>query len=338
MPYEIVRNDITNMIVDAIVNTANPLPIVGAGVDHAIHSKAGPELQKAREKIGKIAVGDAKITPAFLLDAKYVIHAVSPKWVDGNHYEERTLFSAYYNSLLLASKFSCSSIAFPLMATGTYRFPKELALEVALRAFQHFLTEHEMMIYLVIFDLDVLSISSRIFSNIQAYIDEEYVKTAKSTEYFTFSQLKDYQAKEKALLEHLQPESEPNSSFREKLSLFLDQRQESYYELFARLIDARGWNESRIYNKAGVSRQIISKIRNDPFYRMTKKNLMALTFCLELDLEQTEELLARGDYALNPSKRSDLIYMFFISHRFYNTAVLDDVLYEYGEQCLYSEL
>ena len=134
MPFEIVRSDITNMRVDAIVNTANPRPVIGRGVDSAIHDKAGTELLKARQCIGHIDVGHAAITPAYGLDAKFVIHTVGPVWMGGDHDEEMLLRSCYENSLRLAADWGCQSIAFPLISSGTYGYPKDQVLRHAAQA------------------------------------------------------------------------------------------------------------------------------------------------------------------------------------------------------------
>ena len=152
MPFEIVRNDITNICVDAIVDSANPRPVVGLGTDSSIHEKAGPELLAARQKIGPISMGQAAITPAFRLQAKYVIHTVGPVWDGGSYGEEALLRSCYDQSLKLALEYGCQSIAFPLIATNNYGFPKDKALQIAVAAFSEFLLEHEMQIYLVVFD------------------------------------------------------------------------------------------------------------------------------------------------------------------------------------------
>ena len=150
MPFEIVRNDITNMLVDAIVNTANPKPVIGLGTDSMIHEKAGPKLLQARQAIGPIAVGASAITPAFDLHAKYVIHTVGPVWEDGKYGEAQLLRSCYDSALKLALDHNCQSIAFPLISSGNYGFPKDKALQIAISAFSTFLLEHEMQIYLVL--------------------------------------------------------------------------------------------------------------------------------------------------------------------------------------------
>ena len=176
MPFEIVRNDITNMRVDAIVNAANPKPIVGYGVDSGVHQKAGPQLLAVRKEIGEIAFGDAAITPAFGLDAKYVIHTVSPVWQGGANNEIAMLESCYTRSLQLALQQGCESIAFPLLSAGNHGFPKDLALQTAVQAFSSFLLQHEMQIYLVVFSRNALALSERLFRSIQSFIDEKGLK------------------------------------------------------------------------------------------------------------------------------------------------------------------
>ena len=161
MPFEIVRNDITNMQVDAIVNTANPRPVIGSGTDTAIHKKAGPELLQARRCIGRIEPGHAAITPAYALDAKYVIHTVGPVWLDGAHNEAQLLRNCYENALHLAAANGCDSIAFPLISTGNYVFPKDQALQIAISVFSAFLLEHEMDIYLVVYDRKSFKLSEK---------------------------------------------------------------------------------------------------------------------------------------------------------------------------------
>ena len=179
MPFEIVRNDIAAMTADAIVNTANPNPVIGAGTDFMIHRKAGPGLLAARQQIGPIAPGLAAITPAFDLQAKYVIHTVGPVWEGGSRGEEALLRSCYDQSLKLALEHDCRSIAFPLISTGNYGFPKDRALQIAIGAFSEFLIAHEMTIFLVVFDRASFKLSEKLFQNVASYIDEHYVDTCR---------------------------------------------------------------------------------------------------------------------------------------------------------------
>ena len=165
MPYEIVRNDITRMRVDAIVNTANPEPIIGTGTDYAIHKAAGPKLLEARKKIGDIAEGCAAATPAFNLRARYVLHTVSPVWQGGEHGEPELLRRAYDAALELAAQLKCRSVAFPLMAAGAYGFPHDCALLTAVQAISEFVLRHRMHVYLVLFGSEATAAAADLFAD-----------------------------------------------------------------------------------------------------------------------------------------------------------------------------
>ena len=184
MAFQIIRDDITLVSADAIVNTANPEPIYSTGTDTAIYTAAGAEeLLAERKKIGDIAPGDARHTPAFALDAKYIIHTVGPAWQGGDAGERETVRRCYENSLALAKRLGCESIAFPLIATGNYGFPKDEALQIAISVFSTFLLRSEMDITLVVFDRESFVLSGGIFSELDAYIDEHYVDERIDEEY-----------------------------------------------------------------------------------------------------------------------------------------------------------
>ena len=184
MPFSIIRNDITRVKADAIVNTANPRPVIGAGTDTAIYQAAGAEkLLAERAKIGNIPVGKAAATSAFDLDAKFIIHTVGPAWRGGKHGEEEALRSCYEESLKLAVSLSCESIAFPLISAGSYGFPTDLAIKTATGAIYDFLMENDMMVYLVVFGRRAYDLSGKLFSDVNSYIDEHYVSAAREKEY-----------------------------------------------------------------------------------------------------------------------------------------------------------
>ncbi len=184
MPFSIIRNDITKVKADAIVNTANPDVAIGDGVDAAIYKAAGEEkLFDARRKMGVLEPGEVGITPAFNLDAKYIIHASGPWWEGGDKGEAELLRKCYDKSLILAAENGCKSIAFPLLATGTYGFPKELGIQIAIDAFTAFLPDHEMEITLVVFGEYAYHVSGKIFDDVKSFIDEEYVSAALEDEY-----------------------------------------------------------------------------------------------------------------------------------------------------------
>ena len=351
MPFEIVRNDITNMCVDAIVNSANPRPVIGLGTDSRIHQKAGPGLLAARQRIGPIAMGQAAITPAFDLNAKYVIHTVGPVWDGGSYGEEALLRSCYDQSLKLAWENGCQSVAFPLIATNNYGFPKDKALQIAISAFSSFLLEYEMQIYLVVFDRSAFMLSEKLFHSVASYIDQHYVDQWEKATYVT-----DHYARRQTMQRRIdremcesrpvreaarpyapmaapkaQPKAIPKFSSLEDL---LKQENAGFTETLLKLIDKTGKKDSEIYKKANLSKQHFSKIRNNPHYKPTKPTAIALALALELNLEETRDLIGRAGYALSNSSKFDLIIRYFIEQRRYNVVEINTVLYEFDQSLL----
>lgn len=329
MPFEIVRNDITLMRADAIVNTANPEPVVGFGADSAIHQKAGPELLRARQSLGAIKAGDAAITAAYGLDARYVIHTVGPVWNGGNHGEARILRSCYDKSLLLAQKKRCKSVAFPLISTGNYGFPKDLALQIAAEAFTEFLAYNEMQIYLVVFDRNSYKLSQQRFDCVSAYIDQHYVD---QIGYKAIRQV----VREENIAMPSCPAPCASMAAPKAMSLedMLKQEDAGFTETLLQLIDRTGKKDSEIYKKANLSKQHFSKIRNNPHYKPTKATAVALALALELNLEETRDLIGRAGYALTNSSKFDLIIRFFIESRIYNIVEINMTLYEFDQVLL----
>lgn len=352
MPFEIVRNDITKMAVDAIVNTANPRPVIGAGTDSMIHEAAGPGLLIARQAIGRIGVGCAEITPAFGLQAKYVIHTVGPVWDGGSYGEEESLRSCYDNSLRLAVENECKSIAFPLISTGNYGFPKDKALQIAISAFSTFLLEHEMQIYLVVFDRTSFKLSEKLFQSVASYIDEHYVETHEKATYGIAEENRRrrirYQremeiCESSAVLEEmpmvgavegLHPCATMATSKAMSLDYILGKLDAGFTETLLKLIDKTGKKDSEIYKKANISKQHFSKIRNNPDYRPTKPTAIALALALELSLEDTKDLIGRAGYALTNSSKFDLIIRYFIEQGNYNVVEINIALYEFDQTLL----
>ena len=326
MPFEIVRNDIVNMKVDAIVNTANPRPIIGAGTDKAVHDKAGERLLLARKEIGDIAIGEAAITPAFDLNANYVIHTAGPIWRDGKSSEEALLASCFKNSLRLAKEKECESIAFPLISTGSYGFPKPIALQIAVREISSFLMENEMQIYLVVFEKQSFELSEKLFKSVSSYIDANYVSDKMNLEYGT-SKLRCFDYEEMLLRE---------SSYEITLKIpnldgMLNNLDKGFSETLLYLIDRAGKKDSEIYKKANVDRKLFSKIRNNADYRPSKATAIAFAIALELDLDETSDLLSRAGYALSQSSKFDVIVKYFIENKKYDIFELNSVLFEFDQ-------
>ncbi len=337
MPFEIVRNDIAKMTVDVIVNTANPKPVIGSGVDSAIHEKAGPLLLAARQKIGNMLMGSAEITYGYGLDAKYVIHTVGPVWDGGSYGEEALLRNCYDNSLKLALAHNCQSIAFPLISTGNYGFPKDKALQIAISAFSSFLLEHEMQIYLVVFDRKAFKLSEQLFQGVASYIDQNYVDTYQQAmyeveeEYSRSRRRRDMQIRESRMAAPCAPMAATKAASLEDM---LKQADAGFTETLLKLIDQTGKKDSEIYKKALLTKQHFSKIRNNPNYKPTKPTAIALALALELDLEATKDLIGRAGYALTNSSKFDLIIRYHIEHKMYNVVEINTVLYEFDQSLL----
>ena len=341
MPFEIVRNDITNMQVDAIVNAASRLPRVNAGVDSAIHKKAGPALLAARKEVGYIQPGSAAVTPAFELDAKYVIHAATPAWVDGLHGEMKLLRQAYDACLDLAVKSNCDSIAFPLLASGNHGFPKSKALQAAIGAFSEFLMEHDIQIYLVVFSKDSVKLSEKLVHHVACYIDENYVDTYEQEIYGEVSENRrrdryPMQRASEMRETYLAPSCTPMPCAKASLSLneFVKEKDAGFTETLLSLIKKSGKKNSTIYKKANISKQHFSKLINDPEAKPSKQTAIALALALELDLDGTRDLIGRAGYALTNSSTFDLIIRYFIEHNQFNVIEINLALYEFDQSLL----
>lgn len=350
MPFKIVRNDITKMQVDAIVNTANKEPLYSRGTDTAVYEAAGvDELLKARGKIGYLEEGDVAITPGFKLPSKYIIHAVSPLYIDSLHREEEKLRSCYEKSLQLAVENDCKSIAFPLIATGNFGYPKAEALEVALSVIHNFLMKKEMMIYLVVFDKESVRLSGLIFAEIEAFIDENYVEEKQKAEYSrkfsSRSLLKEetYQecsgVRKQAFLSDgevvdenvLKEEVRPHS-----LEELMKNIGETFQQHLFRLIAERGGDEVSVYKGACKDKKFFYKIRNNVNYQPTKHTVFAFALSLKLSLDETKELLASAGFAFSKSNKFDLIMQYVFEQKIYDMYKIDCILYDFGEEHYFS--
>lgn len=327
MPMQIVRNDITKMQVDAIVNAANPSLLGGGGVDGAIHRAAGPELLHECRLLGGCKTGQAKMTGGYDLDCRYIIHTVGPVWNGGDHGERGLLYSCYKNSLELAKKHGCESIAFPLISSGVYGYPKDKALNVAVTAFSYFLTENDMMIYLVVFDKNGFQISKKLISDIAEYIDEHYVET------HTYSRrLKAIAAAEREDLYEDKLISYPMAM--PGLDEAVKTIDESFSQMLLRKIDEKGMTDAECYKKANIDRKLFSKIRSDINYKPKKTTAIAFAIALELPLEEAKDMLMKAGFALSHSSRFDIIIEYFINNGRYDIFEINEALFAYDQSLL----
>lgn len=345
MPLIIIRNDITKMQVDAIVNTANPRPVVGGGVDRAIHRVAGPELLAARRKIGDIATGKAFITPGYRLLSKYVIHTVGPVWQDGGHGERELLAACYRNSLTLAEVNTCHSVAFPLISAGIFGCPADIAITTAVQAIRDFLQQHEceMDVYLVVFDKKSFQLSDSLFEDVKSYLDEHYVEERLEREYRGDDRgrrlrklMPSVQSCDERLMEApcVLPSKIPMAEQERSLDDWLEMMDDTFSESLLRLIDRKGKKDPEVYKKANVDRKLFSKIRNNPDYQPSKRTALAFAVALELNLDETRDFIGRAGYALSHSSKLDLIVEYFIVHQEYDIFTINETLFAFGQPLL----
>jgi len=331
MPLQIVRNDITKMTVDAIVNAANSTLLGGGGVDGCIHRAAGEELLAECRTLGGCETGNAKITGAYNLPCKYVIHTVGPVYEDGNHGEKALLESCYKKSLELAKEHNCESIAFPLVSSGVYGYPKDKALKVAIDVISDFLLKNEMTVYIVIFDKKAYKISEKLFSDIAEYIDDIYVD--EHTDYCRKSMCLNMPVQSVVMADMCECYS---ASVPKALSLedAVNQIDESFSQMLLRKIDEKGMTDAQCYKKANIDRKLFSKIRGDVHYKPSKPTAIAFAIALELSLDETEDMLKKAGFALSHSNKFDIIIEYFISKGNYNIFEINEALFAFDQSLL----
>lgn len=329
MPFEIVRNDITKMKVDVIVNAANKSLLGGGGVDGCIHRAAGPELLAECKLLNGCETGSAKVTKGYHLPCMYVIHAVGPRWIDGNHREKELLESCYTTSLRLAKEYGCKSIAFPLISSGIYGYPKDQALRIAVEQIRKFLLDNEMMVYLVIFDRKAYEISDRLYSDIATYIDNRYVDEHSDSLSLQRVRFREYENT------CLKEESVPLSSANQKtIKDWLDGIDESFSEMLLRKIDESGMSDAECYKKANIDRKLFSKIRSDKLYKPSKPTVIAFALALELSLEEMQDMLAKAGFTLSHSSKFDLIIEYFVKQGNYNVYEINEALFAFDQSLI----
>ena len=339
MPLEIVRNDITKMKVDAIVNAANESLLGGGGVDGAIHRVAGSGLLAECRTLGGCKTGNAKITGGYNLPAKYVIHTVGPIYDDGKHGEKALLESCYRESLALAKEHNCETVAFPLISSGVYGYPKDQALKVAIDVISDFLLENEMTVYIVIFDKAAYKISEKLFSDITEYIDDNYVDehTDYSRERIRMNampSMASQKRRKKSDIDFFEMCDSKAMLPEDDLDAKLRQIDESFSQMLLRKIDEKGMTDATCYKKANIDRKLFSKIRSDVHYKPSKPTALAFAISLELSLAETEDMLRKAGFALSHSNKFDIIIEYFISKGNYNIFEINEALFAFDQSLL----
>lgn len=332
MTFQILHNDITKMNTDAIVNAANSKLLMGGGVCGAIFRAAGEkELQKECEQIKQCPVGHAVITKAYNLKAKYIIHTVGPIYKDGNSNEANFLKSAYETSLKLAKDYNLKSIAFPLISSGIYGYPKKEALNIAVSTIKEFLADNDMDIYLVVFDRKAVHLSEELYEKIEHYINDFY----EDENY----RLRDTYSLEIEEIYHddcnfQEPIYETKDFNKRSLERILDNIDESFSQMLLRLIDEKGKTDVEVYKKANMDRKLFSQIRSNKDYNPKKSTALSLAIGLELSLDETKDLLAKAGYTLSPSHKFDLIVEYFIKNKNYDIFIINEALFSFEQPLL----
>lgn len=352
VPFQIIRNDIAKVKADAIVNSANPEPTYAAGTDSAIYDAAGAdELLKERKKIGRIQCGEIAVTPAFKLKANYIIHTVGPTWNGGNDGELDTLRSCYKNSLEKAYELGCGSIAFPLIATGVYGFPKDEALRIAMSEISGFLLREDvdMTVKLVVFDDKAFRLSRNLFFQVESFISDEEVLEAYREEYgvpeIAFNRerisnrrmlgadlVADRRRKESGPATARKPFNE--RTFNKGLYMSDSKEELSFQKHLLKLIIEKDLDNSVVYKRSNVSKGAFSKILCGDTKKPQKKTVLGFCIGLKLGLNEAEELLASADMAFNPYDKRDKLVIQCITHGQYNIDEVNAMLYVCGQPLL----
>ncbi len=334
MPLHIIRQDITKMETDAIVNAANTSLLGGGGVDGAIHKAAGAQLLEECKTLGGCKTGEAKITKGYKLLCKYVIHTVGPIWHGGNDGEKEKLVSCYRKSLALAKEYKCNSVAFPLISSGVYGYPKDKALKVAIDVIGDFLLENEMTVYIVIFDKASYNIGEKLFADITEYIDDNYAAAhAEKRWERRFRASKAFESECSCNCDAPVILSEM-SNFSGTLINNLATLDESFSQMLLRKIDEKGMTDAQCYKKANIDRKLFSKIRSDVNYKPSKPTVIAFAISLELPLEEAQDMLKKAGFALSHSNKFDIIIEYFISKGKYDIHEINEALFAFDQSLL----
>ena len=344
MPFLMIRNDITKVAADAIVNPANRNLLQGSGTSRAIYQAAGEqELTAACEAIGHCDLGRAVCTPAFGLPAKYIFHAVCPAWHGGGFGEAEQLVGAYHSALELAAEYHCESVAFPLLSSGNYGYPKEQAFRIAVDTITQYVMENDLTVYLVLYDRYSLAVSRKLFTSVEEYIDDHYV--AQNDESYQFDrrhresvERRRWRLEEEAtlMLETAAAPPPPAAAPMAARSLenLMDNLGESFTTRLLRLIDERGLKDSTVYKQSNISRQHFSKIQCNRDYNPKKKTVLAFAVGLHLSEDETIDLLKSAGYAFSDGSKRDWIVRYCLEHKIYNINQVNTLLFEYDQEQL----
>jgi len=349
VPFHIIRQDITKIECDAIINAADPTLLGRGGVDGSIHRAAGPELLRECIALGGCRTGEAKVTSGYLLPAKYVIHTVGPIWCGGDAGEEELLRSCYHSSFALAVSLGCETLAMPVISAGDFGYPGAAALRIAVESVRELLAEQDMTVYLTVFDRAMLDISHTYTRRVREYIDDNYVDSAalfrRARSAGAFSGSRPIKRRVEHRSEHIPTfpmeascsvdasdlpaklsESEPHENDIAELLRHID---DTFSVTLLKLIDKKGMTDVECYKKANVSKQTWYKIMNDKDYRPSKNTVLSFAIALSLSLTETEALLETVGLALSHSSKFDVVIEYFLREEVYDVFLINEMLFKF---------
>lgn len=321
MSFQIVNADITTVSVDAIVNPTDPIYSGSGNTDLAIHTAAGKGLREECDGLPELQTGGAAITKGYRLPSKYVIHTVGPVWKDGRHNEPVLLRSCYINAMLCAKKFGISSVAFPLISSGAFGFPKDQVLEIAISAIRDFreTMSGDLDVTLCVFDRKSYELSRKY--DLEQFLAQSYEKD-------TFDSV---------CAMPMMSASAPaprKAAKADDLEDWLQQQDDSFAVTLLKLIDRKGMTDVECYKKAQISKKTFWKINNDAHYRPSKQTVIAFAIALELNLEETEQFLRTVGFSLSHSNTFDMIIEYYITNEIYDLYEINAALYRYDQVCI----
>ena len=339
MPLLIVRENITKMRVDAIVNTTNEDMIGYSGVDFAVHTAAGEELDAECRHLAPLGVGMAVMTKGYRLPAKYIIHTSGPVYVDGLQGESVLLRSCYIECLKLASENGIRSIAFPLISSGAYGYPKDQVLHFAVKTIGEYLEGHDLTVYLCVFDRASYAFSKALFDDICAFLEDDFfqeAETMRERKFLRYDMIDadaDMRLESRGMFceEEELPHATPISTAGKTLEEYLRLSDRSFSETLLSLIDERGMSDVECYKRANVDKRVFSKIRSNKNYRPSKATAIAFAIALKLDMDGAQRLLATAGYTLSRAFVSDNIIRYFIQNGNYNIFEINEALFEFDQ-------
>jgi len=326
------------MACDAIVNPTNTRLLPTGGTDAVIHRAAGERLFLDCRRIDRIETGEAVITAGYDLPAKYVIHTAGPVWVGGGKGEGALLAACYENALRIAAENGCESIAIPLISSGTYGFPKDRVLSIAIAAIGDFLFTHEMQVSLVVYDREAYALSEKLFGSIQSYIDDRYTEMPMYRSMPQASAPRRYRvprqtaSEPRPMADFAAPCAGAPMSLEDYITL-----DDGFALKLMRLIDQKGMDDVTCYKRANVSKQTWYKIVNDANYKPNKKTVIAFAIALKLTLKETQTLLESVGFILSSSSLFDVIIMYCIENGIYDVLEIDAALFKYDQETLFSK-